>query len=157
MTYNTWLSIHTNGASTRDIAAKADVAQSTLSRQLSGSSSLDAALVVKIARAYNLSVLDALVAAGFITSEEANIPPIAAALESASDVEIAREILRRAEDSEQMGLPVSEAARARSEYDGNVIPADSRFSMPVSVLADLEGEPYAADTRRDHEDDPIED
>ncbi|WP_176386621.1 helix-turn-helix transcriptional regulator [Gulosibacter sp. 10] len=134
MTYLNWLSARTDGASLRDIAARAGVTQSTLSRQISGASTLDAGLVIKVARAYGLNVLEALVASGFVTEEEAGAPGVASALERATDTELAREILRRAEESERMREPVSTLADGP---EGEVIEADERFSSTSRALPEL--------------------
>lgn len=155
-TFTTWLAKHTNNATARQIGERITSSYSTVNRQLSGQSDLSASLVIEIARGYGLNVLEALVVAGFISEAEADAPPVDMVLKLASDVELAKEILRRAEDGdESMERPVSEIAND----DGNVISADHRFgafSAPNGLEPDLEGEEFAADVRRDHEDDPID-
>ena len=115
MDYRDWLANQTNRATIKEIASQAGLDNSTLGRQLSGKSTLDAASVVKIARALNLNVLESLVAAGYITAAEANTPSPTAALADASDVDLAREILRRAEHNERMGWPVSKMLTTPTE------------------------------------------
>jgi len=85
----------TNSASFRQMGTHSGINHSTIRRQLIGEGEPTAQLVVGLARAYNGNVLDALVAAGFITEEEAGSPNLAAALRDATDLELAQEIVNR--------------------------------------------------------------
>ena len=125
-TFQTWLSERTDNAGARELAAKVGLTHTTISRQLTGRSALDAGLVIKLARAYDLDVLTALVAAGFITPAEAHSPALEIALREASDSDLAREILRRAEHSERMGWNVSRLAETGDDVIRDLQPTELR-------------------------------
>lgn len=78
------------------VAAKSGLVQSTLNRQVR-SGALTAETVVAVARAYGADVLEALVACGLITRDEIRAHGIKAALEDALEIELAAEVMRRAE------------------------------------------------------------
>ncbi|KKI20583.1 hypothetical protein XM48_07665 [Leucobacter sp. Ag1] len=84
------------GASVREMARAADLNHTRVGRQLNGDSELSASVVVAIARAFGIDVLDALVAGGFITADEASRSGARGALHAATDFELAREIMNRA-------------------------------------------------------------
>jgi transcriptional regulator with XRE-family HTH domain len=65
-----------SGASSgSEIAARTRVGQSTVSRWLNDSTSPSTAQAAKFAQTYGANVLEAFVAAGFLTEEEAGMPP----------------------------------------------------------------------------------
>jgi hypothetical protein len=106
--------------------------------------------VVKIARAYGVSVLDGLIAQGLISPIDVATTAALDALMDATDEQMLGEIARRLMDASD------EHDRLREPAD-NVIPADNRFGAfhaPEGVERDLEE--YVADVRRDHNDDPTE-
>lgn len=84
-------------ASVRDLGKVAGVSHTTLLRQLNGSIELRPQTLIAIARHYNLDVLSILIKADVITQAEAQRISTEDALRTASDLELAREILRRAE------------------------------------------------------------
>lgn len=86
----------TGARSVRAIAQTAGIEPSTLSRQLNGT--LTAETVVAICRAYDLDYADTFVAVGFITDEEANRLGARVGLSAFTDLELAREIVRRIEE-----------------------------------------------------------
>jgi len=68
-----WLTAVTNGASARSIATKlGDVQNTAVSRWLRGEGAgrVPAEQVIKVARAYDASVVEGLCAAGYLTTEE---------------------------------------------------------------------------------------
>lgn len=86
------------GRNQLDIAAKTGLAQTNIGRWLRGESVVPKAeSVVAFARAYGQSPLEALVAAGYITEEEAGIRPrkTKTPLKEYSEVELLEEMLRR--------------------------------------------------------------
>ncbi|WP_043993638.1 hypothetical protein [Leifsonia xyli] len=97
-TFDEYLKRLTNNASYRTIAQRAQIEPSTLTRQLKGELKVQA--VVSITRAYGGSLLQAFVAAGFITADEASNMATLAGIEKASDRELAEEILRRVRAAE---------------------------------------------------------
>lgn len=104
-----FLSDASNGASFREMGRVSGINHSTIRRQLTGEGDLTAPVVVALARAYDANVIAALVAAGFITGDEAAGYMAGARLEDASDKQLAQEILRRAmagEASEDLTSPM---------------------------------------------------
>lgn len=87
----------TGAKSIRAIAIAADLEPSTLTRQMGAK--LTAESVIAICRTYDLDFADAFVAAGFLTDEEANRLGARVGLAAYSDLELAREIVRRIEDA----------------------------------------------------------
>lgn len=57
--------------------------------------------VVKFARAYDRNVLEALAAAEFISDEEARLTEVKIGVSDLSTVQLAQELLDRAEDAER--------------------------------------------------------
>ncbi|MFC6424694.1 hypothetical protein ACFP71_07650 [Oerskovia paurometabola] len=102
------------GDTAQDAAAKAGFDKSAFSRWKKGANA-DAAFALKLARAYHANVLEALVAAGLITEEEAGLKHVevgkADVLRSISDLELAEEILRRvqAASSPELEEPLDDA------------------------------------------------
>lgn len=90
----------TNERSNRAIALRIGEVPSTLNRQLMGATAIPVETVVQICRAYHLDMADAFVACGFITTEEAETFADSRALARISDLELAREIVRRLEAGE---------------------------------------------------------
>jgi len=81
-----------------DIAAKTGLAQTNIGRWLRGDMVVPKAeSVVTFARAYGQSPIEALVAAGYITAEEAGVRPPKAKtpLKDFSERELLEEVLRR--------------------------------------------------------------
>lgn len=87
--------IQTQERSVRAIALRAGLDQSTLNRQLNGTTSLTVETVVAIVRAYDLDFADTFVAVGFITADEARRFSRRFALADYSDQDLTLEIVRR--------------------------------------------------------------
>lgn len=119
-------------ASYRTIGEAVGMSHTTVRRQLTGQSELSAKLVVDICRAYNLDPLQALVAADIITAEEANYRPNDDLFANVTDVELAEEILRRAQ--------IADGDKWRNETITNI--ADKRKESTVNP----ESFPYAAES-----------
>lgn len=88
------------GKSARAIAKASGIEPTTLNRQLNGSTTLTVETVVAVCRAFNLDMADALVEAGFITDEEAERLGARVGLGAFTDLELAREIVKRIENGE---------------------------------------------------------
>ena len=86
----------TNDAPQMDIAAASGVAAATISRWSTGQRGVTLDSAVAIARGYRRPVLEALVAAGLITGEDARETPAAApSLSSLSDDDLLAEVRKR--------------------------------------------------------------
>ena len=94
------------------IAKRAGIVGSTLQRQLDGDR-VSGETVIAVARALNLNPVRALVDSGVLTPEDASHGKAQVALRAASDLELARELLRRAEASDTgfYDKPISEATQ----------------------------------------------
>lgn len=92
----TWLELVQQGDSVRSVATRAGVDNSTLSRQIKAGE-IRSDMVIRIARGLGLDVIDALVASGHVTAEEAGVTRPSSTLRLATDQQLADEILRRLE------------------------------------------------------------
>ncbi|MGK9222051.1 MULTISPECIES: helix-turn-helix domain-containing protein [unclassified Microbacterium] len=90
----------TGARSARAIAVTSGIDPSTLNRQLNGTTSLTVETVVQVCRAYNLDMSQVFVGVGFITPEEADHLGRIHSLSEYTDLELAREIVRRLEAGE---------------------------------------------------------
>lgn len=90
--------VQTKERSVRAIAIRAGLDQSTLNRQLNGTTSLTVETVVAIARAYNLDFAETFVAVGFITDAEARTFSRRYSLSQFADQDLTREVVRRLHD-----------------------------------------------------------
>lgn len=112
----------------KDVAEKAGISASTLSRWLSGKQFPSPQQVITLARSYRESPLDALVAAGYLAASELGAygTPRSLSLRDFSDLEIAREILRRIEEgeaSDALTEPMdSEVANVTPLHGGSTVP-----------------------------------
>lgn len=88
----------TGARSERAMAARAGIDQSTLNRQLKGGVTVET--VVSICRAYELPLAPVFVHVGFLTQDEADRFSDAFQLARFTDLELAREIVRRLEAGE---------------------------------------------------------
>lgn len=89
-----WYKAAVGDASVNAVAQRAGLVQTTLSRQVKAGQ-FSPETVVAVANAYGRDVLDALVVAGVITTEQIRSHGIQHALADASDAEIAAEVMRR--------------------------------------------------------------
>lgn len=94
-----WLDQVIGTDSNRAAAEKAGIEQSSLlnRRKRGGITAED---VIAIARAYSQPVVEALVATGFLTSDEAFDSNMRSTLAEASDANLANEILRRLQNGQ---------------------------------------------------------
>ncbi|MGR4009186.1 hypothetical protein [Leucobacter sp. 1207-22] len=97
-TIQEFLAAASGEASFREMGRASGINHSTIRRQLLGEGEMTAPVVIQLARTYNADVIDALVAAGFITEDDASGHSTSVSLRNATDIELAQEILRRASD-----------------------------------------------------------
>lgn len=91
----------TAGATGRQIAQATGIGEATISRWLKGTTDPAPRQVVTVARAYDIPPLDALIATGYLSEEEANRQggtPRTLQLREFTDHELALEMLRRVDD-----------------------------------------------------------
>jgi transcriptional regulator with XRE-family HTH domain len=84
------------GDSANEIARKLGMQQTTWSRQLQGN--MPIGTVVRLCRVYSIPMLDAFVAAGFITDTEAEVMGRSRGLRQATERELLAEMMRRVEN-----------------------------------------------------------
>lgn len=102
MSTTTWwkyLQEITGGASNVEVARKVGFHESNMSKWNRGANP-DVEFVVKIARAYRVNVLEALVAAGVITAPEAQLREVKIGLDDLTTAALARELAARLDDAE---------------------------------------------------------
>lgn len=107
----------------RQIALKSGINPSTLTRQLNGDISSSFDTVLAIHRGVGLPIIPLLMHSGLITEDEAK--KAGGGLTAASDVELAREILRRAE----------QGRKAMSEPLDNVTQGPWESEVPQGAAA----------------------
>lgn len=129
-----WAAAITKDDSLNAISRASGVVLSTLSRQWPDK--LSPETVVKIARAYGASVLDALIAQGLIDVTDVATTAALDALQDASDEQLLGEIARRLDNAVDEHPVLTEPAT-------NVIEADTRFVFHAP--ADLDND-FAAET-----------
>lgn len=97
--FRAFLEAWTDGDSVRAWARKIGMDQSTLIRQLARRDP-NVHVVVALCREYRIPLLEAFVAAGFITSAEATQAAAHGVLQGATDRQLVEEMLRRVEARE---------------------------------------------------------
>ncbi|ESU59388.1 hypothetical protein D881_01885 [Corynebacterium ulcerans NCTC 12077] len=104
-----WIRRTVGNASDREIGKLAQIGQSTLSRQRrDGTVTVETA--VKIARAYQVSVIPALIALDVVTEDDLKEFAMDAAIEDADDDTLGREVIKRMKQgSALMAMPIGEA------------------------------------------------
>lgn len=108
MTWWTYVQRHAAGARNAHIAAAIGITPSSVGRWSSGSNP-DPAQAAAFARAYGRPVLEAFVAAGFLTPREAGERPAAApSLATLSDIDLINEVWSRMTGGESGGLDIPE-------------------------------------------------
>ncbi|VZH84154.1 hypothetical protein [Corynebacterium rouxii] len=103
-----WIRRTVGNASDREIGKLAQIGQSTLSRQRrDGTVTVETA--VKIARAYQVSVIPALIALDVVTEDDLKEFAMDAAIEDADDETLGREVIKRMKQgSALMSMPIGE-------------------------------------------------
>ena len=138
-----------------EIADKVGTSAGTVSRWISGDVVPSAQNVIALARAYQLSPVAALVAAGYLEPDEitnSGVQPRALALHEFSDLELARETVRRIESGAHPVLEAPLDASHPAMHGRNVGADDDTADLAeVTVLSRRESKalpvPKAAKTR----------
>lgn len=98
------------GLNQSQLAQRAGMQKSKLSRQLSGESTLTMETLRDVARGAGLDMLEVFAAAGFITRTEEQALRAAGNIARATDEDLAAEVLRRMQaGSEVMDRPITDA------------------------------------------------
>jgi transcriptional regulator with XRE-family HTH domain len=146
--------IQTQERSVRAIALRAGLDQSTLNRQLNGTTSLTVETVVAIARAYDLDFADTFIAVGFITADEARRFSRRFSLSDYSDQDLTLEIVRRVNNGSATTLTEPVAQEAVDEVLGENATGHDSVPYIGRVSRDEIPEKVAADKRRKRSDQP---
>ncbi|WP_435745000.1 helix-turn-helix domain-containing protein [Nocardioides sp. SYSU DS0663] len=126
----------------KDAAAKAGLDQSAISRWLRTGTPGRAENVAAFARAYNRPVLEAFVAAEFLTAQEAKQRPTAApTLDSLSDDQLVEEIRTRLKQGGEHGGDTAATSKAGARLPGL---DEAREARRRQLQADALPEGYAA-------------
>lgn len=143
----------TGAKSVRAIANHAGLDASTTNRQLTGKTALSIETVVAICRAFDIDFAEAFVAVDFITQDEASKLGDKRSLAYFTDLDLAKEIVRRLEEGEA-GPELTEPLPAPGD-DSNVIVggfgnnADTgEDEIPENVEEEWAGQ-YAASPKSD--------
>lgn len=111
-TTEAWIDAISAGSSLRQVAITAHLPAPTIARQVR-ENTLSPENVVAIARAYDASPLDGLVATGLLRRDEVGTAGILDALRAASDEQLVEEVSRRLHDAAPVAsvysMPMSEA------------------------------------------------
>lgn len=119
MSWGTYVTEHSGNDINRVVAAKIGVTEPNVSRWKRTDQVPRAETVAAFARAYGRPVLEAFVAAGFLTAREAKARPSAAvSLDQLSDDELLAEVRRRMRGQETSdGAPIGDAGPAPANDD----------------------------------------
>ncbi|MBS1674448.1 MAG: helix-turn-helix transcriptional regulator [Actinobacteria bacterium] len=150
---NEWLRTIGANESLREIASKTGVSHATLSRQINdGAFLMDT--TIRIARAYNVSPVAALVANGHLTASEAGLDSVQSALELARDEQLVLEIARRLDVTELGSIYDAPLSEAVSEATMHEFPThkvrDSRQDDRMVANESIEEFPQTNDTDFDN-------
>lgn len=118
-----YLKAITGDSSGREISRRLGISDATVSRWFKGTAAPTARQVSIVARAYKQNPLQALIAAGYLTEEEAGVAeqgaPRLLQLRDFSDLELAKEMLRRVAepgDHSMLEAPLDETHPAMAQY-----------------------------------------
>lgn len=140
-----WFKTTTRGDSIRGAAEVARVSNATLTRQLNNQQ-LSFDMAIAVARAYDSSVLAALVANGHITSSEAGVDAADTALQAASDEQLVAEVERRIKGSSRSAFDrrisdppasdqgvadIADRRRKKTDVGGSVEDREAAFTSDI--------------------------
>ncbi|WP_312715530.1 hypothetical protein [Corynebacterium flavescens] len=135
MTHRTWFTESTSGDTVNAAATRAGIVQRTLDRQL-GRNEITAENVIKLAVAYGIHPVRALVDTGYLDEKYARAVDPASAIRMVTEDELADEVLRR------MTIGV--------KTDALVTPADELAARRLETATpDVRGDEYDDGTVRD--------
>ena len=103
VTWPKYLRAISDGDTGTQIAKRSGVPNSTVSRWLDGSAHPRPRQVVRVARAYGIPTIAALIAADYLDAGDVDLPPAPRTLQlrDFTTVEIMKEIVRRAEEGDE--------------------------------------------------------
>lgn len=155
MTWWTYVEAHAQGDRQVEIATKVGVDQTMVSRWKAGKTSPQPEPVAAFARAYGRPVLEAFVAAGFLSAEEAGARVVVMGgdtLDDYDDLELLDALRHRYiervtrdghldDESEEQGLVVELRRRAGEQYDdsGTTVPEQARAAANEDDTLEAEG------------------
>lgn len=126
-----WLKSTCGDDSYREIARRANLSDSIISRQIRDDGALSFEVAVAIARAYGTPVLAALLANGRVEPHEIGASSVEAVLQSATEQQLVIEIARRLDIEGAHDLfdkPIDEAVQ-----DANVTHLHTRRNVPATT------------------------
>lgn len=97
-----WITEVIDGDTVNAAASKAGIVTSTLARQLDRGE-VSAENLILVSRAYGRNPIEALADCGFLTPDEINTDAPLSVLKRVPDIELSREILRRAKLADEEG------------------------------------------------------
>lgn len=128
MNWGQYVRSHAGGDLNRVVASRAGVSEANVSRWKAGAQLPRAEHVAAFARAYGRPVLEAFIAAGYLTAEEANARPAAAPdytqLTNRELIELVYARMR--EDSESDDDPPTSQAGVRPAHSGHLVSEEGR-------------------------------
>lgn len=144
--FEAYLTRITKGASRRAIADAAGLEPSTLTRQLQRGR-VPIETTVAICRAFNADLLEGFVEAGYITSDEAAGLTGRGALRSATDLQLAAEILRRVQEapSPVLDAPLDDDHPAVKDAFGSTAREDESANVVNGRFGGVGSRRYALD------------
>ncbi|PPF56053.1 hypothetical protein C5B94_03800 [Clavibacter michiganensis] len=146
-TFESFLRAYLLGDSANEVARKLGMQQTTWSRQLKGN--MPISTVVQLCRVYSIPMLDAFVAAGYITDTEAEVIGRSRGLRNASERELLAEMMRRVEAG-------TATATLTEPVTQDVIDESARFRGRRNVGRLDEADVHADEAKAAHTDDSAE-
>ncbi len=122
-----WLKATCGDDSYREIARRAGLSDSIISRQMREQGALSFEVAAGIAREYGASVLGAMLANGILSPEEAGAETVEAVLNAATDEQLVLEIARRLDVPN--ANPLFDAPITRAVDDAKVTRLDTRRNV----------------------------
>lgn len=137
-----WIYETIGSDSLRQAASLASLSQATLSRQLTNKS-VTVETAVKIARAYQVSIIPALMALGIVTENDISEFASEAAIQDASDEILSAEVLRRMKaGSALINAPIDEVEQHLAEHKrrkANELKPEPKPDDPWAAAATVSG------------------
>ncbi|QQB45326.1 helix-turn-helix transcriptional regulator [Corynebacterium glucuronolyticum] len=126
MKHSEWIHRATDGATERAVAKRIGISHTTVNTQLQREH-LSAENVIKIAEAFDIHPITALIDTGYVAAKWAMLSDIPGALRDATDENLAEEILRRMKRgtaTRALTTDVDQLEQARSKRAKSAFPAD---------------------------------
>lgn len=152
LTWPAYLRIITDGAPGVEIAKHAEVPPSTVSRWMDGTSKPRPRQVVKVARAYGVHPLQALVVTGYLEPQDADLvgdTPRKLQLRDFTDLEIAEETVRRIAEGQSAILEAPLDENHPAMQNVSAIRKDKNPRLQPEAVAALRDEEMNQDEKFD--------